>query len=177
MVGGLAAAGLLFWSAGARWASGRGATASGQVIRGHLSGRSVAPLVAAAALVAVAGAVAIPATRRRGRVVIGVAVFAAGAAAVAEALVRRRTGVSDLRHQLPAGAHAHASGWPYLAVAGGVLLALVGVWVAVRGPGWTALSSRYEAPGAAPRVSPPARNDVASWDALDRGEDPTASQR
>jgi len=174
-VGALAAAGLLFWSVGERWASGRGRAANALiVIDKHVSGKDVAPLVAAAALVAVAGAVAIPATRRWGRTVAGVLLVLAGVGATVEALLRRTTAQHDLRHKLPQDAVTHATNWPWMAVVGGVLLVLVGALVAVRGRQWSGMSSRYERPatrqGRAKRVD----TDVAAWDALDRGEDPTA---
>jgi hypothetical protein len=86
--------------------------------------------------VAFGGVVAIAASRRASRVVVGVALALAGAVAAVS------TG----------------------AVVAGALLALTGAFVAVRGPRWSALGARYDAP--ARRADP--------WDALDRGEDPTA---
>ena len=53
-------------------------------------------------------------------------------------------------------------------LAGGVLLAAAGIQVMVLGARWPALGARYEAPGG------PRRTDADVWDALDRGEDPTA---
>lgn len=180
-VGALAAAGLLFWSVGERWASGRGTVSNHLIpVAKHASGRDVAPLVAAAALIAIAGAIAIPATRRVGRTVAGVLLLAGGMMAIVEALLRRHTGTRDLRHQLPADATAHATGWPYVAVVGGVLLFAVGVVLVVRGRSWASLSARYDAPGAAKDRSErpggaaaPTPTDAVTWDALDRGEDPT----
>lgn len=113
------------------------------------------------ALLGLAGVAALAATRGRGRTALGVLLGLAGVAMVVPAV---RALVSP-----PAG----ATGWPAAAVAGGVLLAAGGLLVAVRGPRWAALSARYEAP-AAQAEPPPARPEVAAWDALDRGEDPTA---
>jgi hypothetical protein len=59
-------------------------------------------------------------------------------------------------------------------VAGGVLLALSGALLALRGPRWSALSARYEAPAARAAERPTGPGDAGTWDALDRGEDPTA---
>jgi protein-S-isoprenylcysteine O-methyltransferase Ste14 len=97
-------------------------------------------------VVALAGAVATLATRRWGRVVVGVALVGAGIAAVAGAL------------------SWDSSPWRWLAAAAGVLLAATGAFVAVRGPSWTSMAARYDAPQR--------RDDP--WAALDRGEDPTA---
>jgi hypothetical protein len=63
------------------------------------------------------------------------------------------------------------TGWVVATLAGGVLLALVGALVVVRGGDWAGLGSSYDAPGAAPE---PPVTDKAVWDALDRGDDPTA---
>jgi len=63
------------------------------------------------------------------------------------------------------------TGWPFVALLGALLLLVAGLVTTVRGPGWSALSQRYDAPAAKPRPRDPA---VAAWDALDRGEDPTA---
>jgi uncharacterized membrane protein (TIGR02234 family) len=171
----LAAGGLLFWSVGERWASGRGSAGNHLiVVQKHVSGRDVAPLVAAAALIAIAGAVAIPATRRAGRTVAGALLLVGGVMAIVEALLRRHTGTGDLRKQLPADATAHATGWPYVAVVGGVLLVAVGMVLVVRGRRWAGLSARYEAPGTSAPTAPVAEpTDARAWDALDRGEDPT----
>jgi hypothetical protein len=107
--------------------------------------------------VGLAGVVALAATKRWGRVVIGVLVLAAGVGIVVDVAQAR----------VPYA----ASGWAWLTVAGGVVLALSGVLVAVRGRKWAALSPSYDAP--ALRSDEPPATDKAVWDALDRGEDPT----
>jgi uncharacterized membrane protein (TIGR02234 family) len=83
--------------------------------------------------------------------------------------------------------------WPALAVGGGLLLAVAGMVSVVRGRRWPAMSGRYDAPTAGPagptavptaasagqtqRAGPAAHGRPAPqqlWDALDRGDDPTA---
>ncbi|MBM0233247.1 Trp biosynthesis-associated membrane protein, partial [Micromonospora sp. STR1_7] len=59
-----------------------------------------------------------------------------------------------------------------------------GGWTALRGGGWPAMGARYERPtrtvaGSAPPAAGPSaplagRRTTEAWDALDRGEDPTA---
>ncbi|MGW2545360.1 Trp biosynthesis-associated membrane protein [Kitasatospora sp. NPDC001574] len=69
------------------------------------------------------------------------------------------------------------TGWPWVALAGGLLLALAGLLTLRFGRGWPAMGSRYEAPtGKAPvsRKSAAAESPADLWKALDRGEDPTA---
>ena len=123
------------------------------------------------ALVALAGAVAILATRRWGRVPVGLALAVAGGAAawVALDVVRdteerawRATAEGGVR--LPIAYPVHETAWPWVTLAAGVVLLATGLYTAVRGPSWPALGSRYDAPQ---------RRDDA-WAALDRGEDPTA---
>jgi Tryptophan-associated transmembrane protein (Trp_oprn_chp) len=91
--------------------------------------------------------------------------------------------------------------WPAFALVGGLLLAAAGTVSVVRGRRWPAMSGRYDAPAASPDShpaapgGPPAPTPQASpgppadtgppasparpapqrlWDALDRGDDPTA---
>jgi len=113
--------------------------------------------VRALALAGLTAVGALLASRRWGRIVVGVLLLAVGLGAVAVALVGGR-----------------ASAWSYVALLGGLLLALGGALAAVRGRRWAALSGRYDAP-AAREERPVARPEVAAWDALDRGEDPTAA--
>ena len=68
--------------------------------------------------------------------------------------------------------------FPLLLGLGGLLVAYAGLRALRRGASWPALGSRYERPAAEPvehlERSGPSRSDVAMWDALDRGEDPTS---
>jgi uncharacterized membrane protein (TIGR02234 family) len=174
-VGALFAALLLLLAVAQNWATGTARLQQGLiVVSEHVSGRTAAPLVAAAGIVALAGAAAIPATRGLGRRIAGVALVAGGIAAAVDALLRRNTAQDDVRGKLPAGASVSGSGWAYVAFAGGLLLLAVGVVLVARGHRWASLSARYE--GAAARqdaASTRLDTDVAAWDALDRGEDPT----
>ena len=140
-----------------------------------VSGSSLAGSLVPWGLVALAGVVAIAATRRWGRVPVGVALAASGATVVALSVaaireVELRVLEDAVVRRLPATPTAvDLTAWPYVAVAGGVLLALTGALVALRGPRWAGLSARYDAPAAdAPR------DDRDLWAAMDRGEDPTA---
>ncbi|AEH10155.1 MULTISPECIES: Trp biosynthesis-associated membrane protein [Protofrankia] len=139
-----------------------------------LSGSELAPALAGLGLVGLAGVVAIAATRRAGRVVVGVLVLLAG---VAAAVVAGRIAADPLSaaratarvRDLAPGATAdlrdlRRTAAPWLAAAGGVLLAGGGLLVALRGRTWSALSARYRSPAARP---------VDAWEAIDRGDDPT----
>jgi hypothetical protein len=102
---------------------------------------------AALALVAVAGAGAALLVRSWARVLIGLVLLGVAAAMLA-------TGVSPTR-------------WAQLV--GGVLIALGALAVVLRARRWPQPRSRYEAPDRRPTGTP-----RDTWDALDRGEDPTA---
>lgn len=174
MAAALLAALLLFVASSAHWAHGTGRRPAGSsfvAVHASVTGRAVAGVIGAVALLALAAVVAVPATRGRGRLIAGLLVTAGGVAGAVGAVTARSQAAAQLRHRLPAGAVVSTDPWWLAALAGGVLLAVVGLVLAVRGPAWSALSSRYETP-AARRTKHPA-GDAGTWDALDRGEDPT----
>lgn len=168
----LAAAALLFVASGAHWAHGTGRRPAGTTfvtVHASVSGHSVTGVVQAVALLALVAAVAVPATRGRGRIVAGVIVLAGGVAGVVGSVTSRGDARTHVEHALPPGASVVTDPWWVVAVLGSVLLAVVGSVLVLRGRRWSALSSRYEPPAA--RSAP---GDAGTWDALDRGEDPTA---
>lgn len=112
-----------------------------------VSGRSLRPLPAAGGWVALAAVPAILATRVVGRRIISVILALAGIAAF----------VGGMGY-LPASA---------LGAAGGLALAVLGVWTFVRTPGWPGMSTKYE------RTKSTTGQTRDVWAALDRGEDPT----
>jgi uncharacterized membrane protein (TIGR02234 family) len=150
-------------------------------IQATSNGHAVASATMPLALVVLAGAVALPATRRLGRRLTGVLLVLAGlgivvscvhvlaapgsVAAVQAGRVAGRTGVR--------ASMVSVAPWPWLALIGGVLAMLVGS-VALRGSaGWPAMGRRFEAgrpdsPQAAAEASA-----VSMWDRLDHGDDPT----
>lgn len=151
----------------------------------HPDGRSVAALVPAAGLVALAASVAAVTMRRIGRQVAALLLVAAGGAigsatvrvlvdprGAAEEALRRATGRTG-----DVSATAQVSGpWPWLAMVAAALVALAGAIAIVRGRAWSGLSERYDAPGSPPagEPTPPALEEGDdAWDALSRGEDPT----
>jgi len=158
----------------------------------QVTGRTVDSASTAFALVALAGVVAVLATRGVVRRAVGVLVTLAGAGLVwrgiasagAVSTARARTLVQDKHRTVDASdvvphVVTHAM-WPVLSVVGGVLVLAAGALIAWRGHRWQVLSARYEPPaGGAP---PPDAEDAeqqrtraatALWSALDRGEDPT----
>ncbi len=153
-----------------------------------VTGRTVDSASTALALVALAGVVAVLATRGIARRVVGVVVAVSGlglvwrglASASAISAARARSLVSA-RHRavvLDPGVSPHVAVhavWPTLSVVAGVLVLLAGVAIALRGHRWGGMSARYENVERTPDPSDEAaRKSVSLWNALDRGEDPTS---
>ncbi|MFF9640107.1 TIGR02234 family membrane protein [Kitasatospora aureofaciens] len=165
---------LVLTAAGRVWAEGRAGTLDVSVTGGRIS-----ELPGGLALVGLAAAVAVFAVRGAGRLAVGALTLLAGLGAAAASV----TGASDT-----AALDSAASGklalagttatevshtaWPWVALAGGLLLAAAGLITLRFGRGWPAMGSRYEAP----TRKAPAKADTPGdlWKALDRGEDPTA---
>ncbi len=123
------------------------------------TGNDVAGAVKPLALVALAGTAALLATRKWGRIAVGILLSAAGLGIA----------LASLTPGYPHGAHSQPF-WPVLSAISAVPVTLAGLVAAGRGYRWSVMSARYDAPGARQRVQDP---DVALWDALDRGDDPT----
>lgn len=144
------------------------------------SGRQAAPVVAAVCLVALAAAVAVLIGRRLGRTVSGALLVLAGAAATTAAVSTARSplGAVAVAVSRPTGrpgavaTDVRLTAWPWVAVAGGLLMVVAGVLVVLRARRWAAPSQRYEAPAAqVPSVDDDDPRET--WNALTRGDDPT----
>ena len=170
----LAGAALLLLAAARVWVEVRTDPLSPVLARTTtLTGDELVPGLRALALLGLAAVAAVVATRSWGRVAVGVLVAAAGAWSVVlvarflaeqdEAALRAVPGAT-----LSLVLRESGGAWPYVGLAGGLLLAAAGLLVAVRGRTWTAMGARYEAPAA-----PKPAGEASLWEALDRGEDPT----
>ena len=151
------------------------------------TGGDLSGAVSALGLAGIAGALALLATARWGRVLVGLLMVASGAGVAVGALDARS--VSHAAKVLGTTAGTKGVGtsvtavsmspWPYVAVAAGLIVAAAGLVAVVRGQSWPGLSSRYDAPAARQRQAAAtarahAETPKGLWDALDRGEDPTA---
>jgi uncharacterized membrane protein (TIGR02234 family) len=149
-----------------------------------LSGKTLEPLVAGLGVVGLAGVVGLLATRRWGRLVVAAVIALSGLLVTVSALTRLgapgTAAVQDLLDESGRAGGLAADGavtavahpaWPLLAALGGLLLALGGLATLIRSRRWPTMSARYETPAA--RADRP-RTDAAVWDALSRGDDPTA---
>jgi uncharacterized membrane protein (TIGR02234 family) len=156
-------------------------------LRASTTGAAHEPWLVGLALVALAGAGALLATRGLLRRLLGVLLAVIGAAVAAGAIVGR-AGLE------PGAAGAGATVWPVACVAGGAMIVVGGLVAARQGHLWPTMGSRYDR-----RPVPPAPADLAAkarpsataglnnggepagdrvdtraaWDALDRGVDPT----
>lgn len=139
-----------------------------------VTGREAVPLAAALAVVVVTAALAVLATRGRGRLVVGVLVVVLG---VCGAWLCAASGGSTLDavraavEQSPAYTGTapdtvDTSAWRWAAVAGFVLATALGLVVLRLGRTWPGMSGRYERPTSR-------RVDDDPWAMLDDGRDPT----
>ncbi|WP_434090134.1 Trp biosynthesis-associated membrane protein [Micromonospora carbonacea] len=171
----LAGAGLALWASTRTWAVELAARpAPLPPVRAARTGAGLLPWLPALAVVGLAGGGAVLATRGVPRRLVGVLLLALGVAVAAGGgygLVAAFDGTVSRQ-------------WPAFCLVGGLLAAFGGGGVALRGGGWPAMGARYErrarpgvgsAPGEAAAAGPVAgRRTTEAWDALDRGEDPTA---
>jgi uncharacterized membrane protein (TIGR02234 family) len=180
-----AGGGLALLAAGRAWATARIARpAPLPDLSVALTGRTIQAAVPGLAVVALAGLVALLATRTVARRIVAglVAVTGTGMAAAAldgsrlsagrarDMVIASRTGaVLDTSSAVHVEHHAL---WAVLAVLGGVLVLAGGVLAAVGRGGWAGLGRRYDAPRSSPGASS-AAGDLALWKQLDAGEDPT----
>jgi uncharacterized membrane protein (TIGR02234 family) len=139
-------------------------------------GWEVAPLYQALPLFALAAAVAVLATRRVGRMLIGASLGVAALVSAYSSIMAGNVLGDRVRDWAVAagydvlGATGGSAAIIWYSVAG-TLIFVAGVWIAVRGSKWPTMSRRYERGSA--RDEPTDRSTQSAWDALDRGDDPT----
>jgi hypothetical protein len=161
IVSGLSGGGLALFAATRVWAVEIEQRPGLSDLRTEQTGADVQPWLIGLAVVALAGTGALLATRGVARRVLGVLLALTGTGVVAGAALAR------------AGVDPGTAGpvWPLACACGGVAVLAGGVLAARHGHLWSAMSARYERRPAAP-VEVETGRDL--WDALDRGEDPTA---
>jgi len=116
---------------------------------------------------------------------LGVSVILSSALALADpvgasaAAVTAATGIAGTDSTRAAVASAAPTFWPFLALAAGILMLLVGLAVCVSARRWPGPTKRYETTRFAPVTDAATgqtrpRDAVDDWDGLTRGDDPTA---
>ncbi len=171
----VAGGGLVLLASGREWAHARIRVPAGTPATLHVVGHNVAASLPALGIALAALAVAILAASGVLRRIVGVVVVALAATTVgvsvtaagqvAAALEKREVGAAGI------AVHASANGWWVVAALGALLAVAGGLLTIAHGARWQRLGTKYDAPTAAPRPKDPA---MAAWEALDRGEDPTA---
>ncbi|MCK9932216.1 Trp biosynthesis-associated membrane protein [Frankia sp. Mgl5] len=181
MVACLVGSAVVLFSASATWVSaqvqagtGGQASAVAAPLPVKWSGESLAPAATALALLGLAATLAIIATRRVGRTLVGVLLAGAGVAiflivgGIALDPMAAVRGTDEVRALVPIGdptiLDLSRTVAPWLASFGGLVLAITGAVVVARAGTWPAMSGRYQARAAAP---------ADAWDAIERGQDPT----
>lgn len=152
------------------------------------AGGSVAAGVPALALVALAGAVVLLTAGPVARTLAAILLLAAGPGITVLAVLVLADPAAALAPALTAATGTRGgvardvavTAWPVLAAVAGALVAAGAAVALARGRFWPGPSRRYErdgAPSGAAAASTPApttRNELDDWNALSRGEDPTA---
>lgn len=147
----------------------------------ELTGRELAPLGAAMGWVALAGIAGLLATSRWGRRVVGALLVVAGGVAGVTAFTFALTDVAAGggafveaalgARGLGSATQVTITAWWIPGLLGGLAVLVVGMLALLLGGRLPTLSRRYDrSAGAGSRAT----GQVAMWDALDRGEDPTA---
>lgn len=162
----LAGAALVLLAAGRTWATGRLVPPPPLPPAVHaVHGADYLPALRGLGLLALAGVGGLLAARGRVRSAVGAVLAVAGGSIAVRCLLLLGAGST--------GRPSPGAAWPIVAAAGGAAVLAAGGWVAVRGRTWSGLPARYER--AAPADEAAAGGAPATWDALDRGEDPTAA--
>ncbi|ADD42190.1 Trp biosynthesis-associated membrane protein [Stackebrandtia nassauensis] len=160
VLAGMAAAGLGLYAATRVWTTvsrDRPGPLPAEVV--DTTGGQLAPWAIPAAVVAVAGSVALVACTGWARRIVAVCVGLAGLGLTA------------------AGGYglSQAAGiWPVVTTVAGLAVLAVAAWTLRDGSAWPGMSGRYDRTEAAPSSAALADDPAALWDALDKGEDPTA---
>lgn len=142
--------------------------------RQEMTGSALVPYLVPLGWAAFAGALVLLATRGRWRQAVGVLLLGLGLGAMIGS------------YGAAAQSDIDTNRWLLLAIVGGLIVAGHGVAVVVRGRRWPAMGTRYERAGrrlgagagpdrpAGPGPEEPPQRSEEMWQALDRGEDPTA---
>jgi uncharacterized membrane protein (TIGR02234 family) len=191
LAAGALGAGLVLLAMGRPWVHALVVGSPGQM-RISPSARSVAPAVSGLGLFALASVVAVVATRRVGRLIVGSLAALAGLgilAGVAQTVVDPEGAVHDAAVAAaglssPTVDDVTVTGWPVLAAVGALLIVVCGVAGVLRGSRWPVMSGRYErgldagAPtgpaGAGQQTQPGTSRVPTEWDrSAPRDSDPT----
>ena len=177
----LAAGGLGFFAAGRTWAAFTVTTEGLPSDKVEVTGTDALPLVSALAIVIVTSALAIFASGRRTRRVVGIFtvvvaltglwLLVGGGDTLDKALSDAVKASPAYTGDTPSGS-AERTIWQVVTGVAFVLSALLGAMTTRFGPSWATMGSRYERADAHSKPVEPT-TDSEMWKALDEGRDPT----
>ena len=197
ILGVLAASGLALLSWTQVWIVAGVATSGSAQEHLEVTGTTASPALTALALAGLALGAALTIAGPIIRVVLGLlevllgaSVFLGGFLALRDpagasaAAVTDATGISGKESIVVALVDLTVSAWPFVALASGVFMALVGVGIVVTARRWPGPTTRYQSvrleparpTGADDTAEAPPRDAVDDWDELSRGDDPTTGR-
>ena len=164
---------LVLVCAGRVWGSATVTATAGAQQHLTATGHAAEPALPALGFALLVSTGALIASRRLLRRLVGLVVVVIGGAAIGLAATSHDDVVRALtRHAFAvqtADVHVSLSAWAVLTAVGGAIGVVIGAAAVLFGNTWPALGARYETPVAKPKAD----TETATWDALDRGEDPT----
>lgn len=175
VLAGLTGAGLAAVAGSREWASTRG-DAAGIKVEASVTGAESQPLVAAAALVALAAWGVVLVMRGRLRRLVAVVGLLASVGALLSVVLGYGAAQDDsVAAAVARGATGDTfdtslSAWYFLAGLGALLATAAFAVAVVRVPSWPTMGSKYDAPSGRPAPA----TDEDMWRALDEGRDPTS---
>jgi len=126
----------------------------------YRTGTEMSPWLPALGAVGLAGAGALLATRGRLRIVVGGLLAVAGIGIIGAV-------IETLQHRIDVG-------WPVLTIVAAAVVVAAGALTIRYSDTWPEMGARYERPQAGGTTAKAPQTQL--WDALDRGEDPTADK-
>lgn len=175
VIGYVVAGAVTLFSASQVWFVAQASSPNMPMISVELSGRAVYPLIAGAGVLLLAAAVGIIALRGWWRSLVAIVVSVVCILALGDVITVANGGTPTEAAATELGVSAtriEVSTWWLVALCGLVIGLASCLLAAIWGPKWHKLGSQYErqtTPTGAPITS-----SAGIWDALDRGEDPTA---
>lgn len=179
VLAGTAAAALLAGATRTVWIEALAPDLAGTAQQVMVTGSDAAPAVLALALVAIAASLATGLSSRWLRFLTGPVLVATGAGSAIAALgavqspeLAARSAVASATGVLGGDVLAETTAWPWITLAPALAVAALGVVVLMVGGRWP-VGTRYRSAAVA-ATADPGQDPAAAWDALSRGEDPSA---
>lgn len=179
---GLLGALLGLWSATRTWITVDVESSSVQIPQIVIDGATAAASVTAVSVVVLAGSLALLIAGKISRYIIaaicllaGATVIAAGIGALADPQAVAATAVSEATGLTQNAGEYALTAWPAVAVFAGALMVLQAALVFIFSSRWPAKASKYDRQARTAAAAPKdaSSQNIASWEQLSAGEDPT----